>query len=144
MNSNKIGGGNKPQPYIPAGNGDKSGEYTNKSSSNNIDKYNCNIKNEYGKHNFLNSKLVKTVTEHFTQQEHVAVPTKNKPNSVIKKVVTGYVVSERFFDSEGSVYLDIDYTCHGNPIRHPIVPHIHRWTKGKDGKIVRGEMEEFR
>lgn len=27
----KPGGGNKPQPYIPAGNGEKSGEYTDKS-----------------------------------------------------------------------------------------------------------------
>ena len=26
----KPGGGNKPQPYIPAGNGEKSGEYTDK------------------------------------------------------------------------------------------------------------------
>jgi len=29
----KPGGGNKPQPYIPAGNGEESGEYTFKSSS---------------------------------------------------------------------------------------------------------------
>ena len=28
--SYKPGGGNKPQPYIPAGNGEKSGEYTDK------------------------------------------------------------------------------------------------------------------
>lgn len=30
----KPGGGNKPQPYVPAGNGDKSGEYTDKPISN--------------------------------------------------------------------------------------------------------------
>lgn len=29
----KIGGGNKMQPYVPAGNGEKSGEYTNKTYS---------------------------------------------------------------------------------------------------------------
>ena len=34
----KVGGGNQMQPYVPAGNGDKSGEYTNKSNGV-FDKY---------------------------------------------------------------------------------------------------------
>jgi len=37
----KVGGGNQMQPYVPAGNGDKSGEYTNKSNGV-FDKYSNN------------------------------------------------------------------------------------------------------
>lgn len=151
MHSNeKKGAGGKPQPFIPAGNGKKSGEYTNKSNSRdktkepvNINDINCNIVNSAGKHNFLNSKLVGKVNEHFSFYKQEPIPTQNKPNSVVKKIVTGYVVTERYYNNEGDLYLDIDYTCHGNPIRHSIVPHIHKWTKDKDGSFHRGEMEEF-
>lgn len=32
MMPTKPGGGNKPEPYIPAGNGEHSGEYTDKAN----------------------------------------------------------------------------------------------------------------
>ena len=46
----KPGGGNKPQPYIPSGYGDESGEYTNKTSPKSVKRNekpqpNCHIKN---------------------------------------------------------------------------------------------------
>ena len=53
------------------------------------------------------------------------MPRKSDPNSVTKKVVGGIVKTERYFDKNGEPYLDIDYTDHGNPKRHPIVPHEH-------------------
>lgn len=33
----------------------------------------------------------------------------------------------RFYDNRGKMYLDIHYTNHGNPLKHPQVPHEHYW-----------------
>jgi hypothetical protein len=63
-------------------------------------------------------------------------------NSVIKKIVGGYVVSERYYN-KGEAYLDIHYTCHGNPKTHPVVPHIHRWSKDENGVLKPGKWEDF-
>lgn len=140
FNNEKPGGGNKPQPYIPAGHGSKSGEYTNKPLSPND--INCNIKNEGRKYNFKNSLLVRKVNICVSIGKGGKIGNEYKPNSVIKKVIDGFVVSERYFNQEGKAYLDIDYTCHGNPYTHPVVPHIHRWWY-INGKFIRGEMEDF-
>ena len=139
----KPGGGNKPQPYIPAGNGEKSGEYTDKPivSKHNGVKH-CLIKNIKRKCNFKNSKLVKDVNEYFAHRNHDSIPSCGKPNSVVKKIVNGYVVSERYYNDIGEAYLDIDYTCHGNPKTHPEVPHIHRWYKDENGCLKRNEKWE--
>ena len=106
MNDNyKPGGGNKPQPYIPAGNGEKSGEYTNKPITlkpNNVK--NCFIKNIKKRCNFKNSKLVGEVINYYVYRNHVSVPSVGKPNSVIKKIVDGYVVSERYYNKKGEAY----------------------------------------
>ncbi|MCQ2087033.1 MAG: hypothetical protein MJZ37_03050 [Bacilli bacterium] len=147
-NSYKPGGGNKPQPYIPAGNGDKSGEYTNKSTNQtSINQkrgvMNCNIRNKRFSYNFCHSSLVQKVTDTFISDQGVSIPKIGKPNSVSKKIIDGYVVTERYYNSKGEVYLDIDYTCHGNPKRHPIVPHIHRWNKNEAGILERGGWEVF-
>ena len=144
MNNNyKPGGGNKPQPYIPAGNGEKSGEYTNKpvTSKPNGVKH-CFIRNIKRKCNFRNSKLVKGVKEYFAYRNHESIPSCGKPNSVVKKIVNGYVVSERYYNDIGEAYLDIDYTCHGNPKTHPEVPHIHTWYKDENGCLKRNEKWE--
>lgn len=138
----KPGGGNKPQPYIPAGNGDKSGEYTNKPVVKRII-WNCFIVNVRRKWNYRNSKLVKKVNESYSYSTHMSVSLKHRPNSVIKRVENGYVVSERYYDENGDVYLDIDYTNHGNPKTHPKVPHIHRWVKDNNGKLHRCKWEDF-
>lgn len=144
MNNNyKPGGGNKPQPYIPAGNGEKSGEYTDKpvTAKPNGVKH-CFIKNIKRRFNFKHSKLVDKVTDCFVQRGHDSIPSTGKPNSVIKKIVGGYVVSERYYNSKGEAYLDIDYTCHGNPKVHPEVPHIHRWHKDDGGRLERSKKWE--
>lgn len=143
----KPGGGNKPQPYIPAGNGEKSGEYTDKPTSKaKVTKpsvKNCFITNVRQKCNFKKSKLVGTVNDWWSYQSGKSIPTNFRPNSVVKKIVNGYVVSERYYNNKGEAYLDIHYTCHGNPVTHPAVPHIHRWTKDENGKLHIGQWEDF-
>lgn len=142
MNNLKKGGGGKLQPFVPSGNGDKSGEYTS-TTHNALDKYNCNIKIVPGKHNYLNSKLVGRVEEHFISWRGKSLPITQKPNSVVAKVVNWHVVTERYYNEKGEPYLDIDYTCHGNPHKHPIVPHIHKWIKIGEGNYKRKDWEEF-
>ena len=48
-----------------------------------------------------------------------------------------------YYDEDGNAYLDIDYTDHGNPKTHPIVPHQHHIVM-KDGKPDRGKDEEVK
>ncbi len=144
MNDNyKPGGGSKPQPYIPAGNGEKSGEYTDKPTTAKPNGLrHCFIKNIKKRCNFKNSKLVQNVTSFCVRRNHYSIPSTGKPNSVVKKISNGYVVSERYYNNIGEAYLDIDYTCHGNPKTHPEVPHIHRWYKDEDGHLKRKEKWE--
>ncbi len=138
----KPGGGNKPQPFIPAGNGDRSGEYTVKEVKPRTVTKDRIIPNVKLRYNFLHSISVKKVIGIYSCTTGESVPSRNHANSVIKKVVNGYVVSERFFNEDGDAYLDIDYTCHGNPANHPKVPHIHRWYKDSKGILVRNKTQE--
>ena len=142
MNDNyKLGGGNKPQPYIPAGNGEKSGEYTDKKTGEKRVSH-CYITKDREGYNFSGSILVKTVTS-IRKTDNNNPPTESTPYSVIQKIKEGYITSERYYNSQGVVYLDIDYTDHGNSSTHPKVPHIHVWNKNKDGKLIRGKWEDF-
>ena len=146
MSSNyKPGGGNKPQPYIPAGNGKKSGEYTTKdvTKQSKLIRH-CRIKNIKLRYNFKSSSLVKKVENCYAYHSSVSVPTKHKPNTVVKRIVNGYVASERYYNENGEAYLDIDYTCHGNPNTHPEVPHVHKWVKNAEGKLHRDNWESFK
>ena len=143
MNDLKPGGGNKLQPFIPAGNGEHSGEYTDKDQIlPNGHIKNCCIVNVRGRCNFKKSSLVKKVKLVFSRSKTDYIPLKSNPNSVIKIVSNGYVESERYYNEYGEAYLDIDYTDHGNPKTHPYVPHIHQWTK-KFGLLKRGKIKEF-
>lgn len=139
MNNYKPGGGNKPQPYIPSGHGDKSGEYTNKPFSTFTPPLNT-----AGKFNFCSSSLVRKVTFTFSVKNFNDISLHHLPNSVFKKVINKRVISERYYNENGDVYLDIDYTDHKNPKTHPVVPHIHRWEKGFSGKFIHGHWEKFR
>ena len=146
-NNQKPGGGGKMQPYIPAGNGEKSGEYTDKPVQSKRKQFrykNCRIINKNGQFNFFGSELVKKVDGVFSCNQGVSVPLIACKNAVIKRIINGYVSSERYYNDKGEAYLDIDYTCHGNPKTHPIVPHIHRWVKDENGKLQRMPWEEFR
>jgi hypothetical protein len=55
-------------------------------------------------------------------------------------VVNGDLIQRRYFDSEGKVEMDINYTDHGNPAQYQVVPHRHNWTfpNGVFGNPVRG------
>ena len=71
----------------------------------------------------------------------MSIPKKGEKNSVVKKIVGDYVVTERYYGENGIVYLDIDYTCHGNMNSHPNVPHIHTWGYNLYGVYVRNGQE---
>jgi len=144
----------KQQPYIPAGN-ENGGEFTfygNSTPQNEqedkkkLDRFNINrrIRNVVNKCNFCESKLVKKVDFYASCTKGYNIPKKYKPNSVAKKLIGDYVVQERYFDENGIPYLDIHYTCHGNPKTHPEVPHIHKWIKIEGiAKIKKGEKFEW-
>lgn len=74
---------------------------------------------------------------------HPKIPTKGKPNSVTKLIRNGQVDQERYYDESGDVYLDIDYSDHGNSANHPIVPHEHIWIKDNCGKPQRKRYERI-
>lgn len=100
----------------------------------------CEPKN--GKnYNTAHSKDVKRVDSIGITDSH-KMPLRGEPNSVVQKIIGGKLLEERYFDSNGKPYLDIDYSDHGNPKAHP-VPHQHR-IRVVDDKIIRGKQEEIR
>lgn len=56
------------------------------------------------------------------------------PNSKYKYYKNGKKIQERWFDKDGKVIKDRDYTNHGNSKLHPKVPHDHDWINGKRGE----------
>lgn len=67
-----------------------------------------------------------------------AIPIKDcLPNSVIRVYNNGELKTERYFNSMGNAYLDIDYTDHGNPKIHSSVPHEHKIHFDKNGNPIR-------
>lgn len=69
---------------------------------------------------------------------------KGEPNSVTKNYKHGRMIQERYYDENGDVYLDIDYTDHNNPKYHPIVPHQHNWYRNEEGKLKRRKYEKIK
>jgi len=68
-----------------------------------------------------------------TVSGHGTVPKKTTPNSIVDHVdKDGKVDSRSFYDSTGLKTKDIHTTDHGNPKRHPIVPHAHDYTWNED------------
>ncbi len=62
------------------------------------------------------------------------------PNSRVSQYRNGKKYKERFYGADGRAYMDIHYTDHGNPARHPNVPHVQMWG-WKDGKWTLLEEE---
>lgn len=91
---------------------------------------------QISKFNHAKSKSVKVVELIIVSYSIRSVPVTAKPNSVHITIHKRGLHSERYFDEDGSPYLDIDYTNHGNPKMHPVVPHEHTITV-KDGKFSR-------
>lgn len=53
----------------------------------------------------------------------------SSPNSVSDELLPdGSIKQRRFFGKTGQPKFDIDYTDHGNPKHHKLVPHVHDWT----------------
>jgi hypothetical protein len=98
-------------------------------------------------YNRAGSKDVGVVTGTFDLNvpdgEQPKVPTEGTPNSVTIVRKNGKIIQERYYDGNGQAALDIDYTDHGNPKTHPVVPHQHRWHSDDKGKLHRGNWEEI-
>lgn len=69
---------------------------------------------------------------------------KGEPNSVTKNYKHGRMIQEQYYDEKGDVYLDIDYTDHGNPKFHPVVPHQHNWYRNKLEEITRTQWRKIK
>lgn len=55
-----------------------------------------------------------------------SVPVKNEPHSVFDNYGRdGKPIARRYYGENGKPRLDIDLTAHGNPAKHPVVPHAH-------------------
>ena len=90
------------------------------------------------------SKSVREVESVQTLEDAHSLPLKSKPNSAIQNYKEGNLVTERYYGFDGKPYLDIDYTDHGNPKMHPIVPHEHdisfdsgRFSREKIGRKIK-------
>ena len=71
------------------------------------------------------------------------VPTTSTPSAVVQKRNGDKIIVERYYNEKGEPYLDIDYTDHGNPKAHPIVPHKHNINL-ENGHIKRGKQEKIK
>ncbi len=99
------------------------------------------FESSYNKPQSDDVKIVNEVNDHDVSK-HGNAPTKGKPNSVTRIYREGRLIRERYYDENGDVYLDIDYTNHGNPKTHPVVPHQHRWNKDEKGNPQRDKKWE--
>lgn len=97
-------------------------------------------------YNFSESNYVKCVidTNDLDVAHHEHVPSTGKPSSVTRVYKNGKLIQERYYDENGDVYLDIDYTDHHLPEKHPVVPHRHRWEKDEEGILRRQPWEEIK
>ncbi|MGM0214955.1 hypothetical protein IGI42_002536 [Enterococcus sp. AZ109] len=66
------------------------------------------------------------------------IPFNHRPNSVVDAFDGSEHFQRRFYGKTGKPRLDLDYTAHGNPITHPVVPHAHNWTpyEKKKGELA--------
>lgn len=92
-------------------------------------------------YNTAQSRSVKNVSSVNNLMDVHKVPMEGKKDSVTKVSRDGKMVTERYYDSKGNAYLDIDYTDHGNPKMHPDVPHEHRIHK-ENGSVIRDKSPE--
>lgn len=98
----------------------------------------------FSSYNSAGSKSVKIIVKKtIIERTHdYKVPIDGDKNSVLIILEDNHIVQERYFDQNGEVYLDIDYTNHGNPKQHPIVPHEHIWYINKKWYFNKNRMEE--
>ena len=93
-------------------------------------------------YNLAESSSIQRV-EHIEETNNAhSIPQHGIPNSVLRNFKNGNLVTERYFDSNGDAYLDIDYTNHGNAKMHPDVPHEHRCYFDSNGKMHREDSPD--
>ena len=104
-----------------------------------------NIEIFYSTYNKAGSKDVGIVISInvIKKEGHIKLPMKSAPNSVAILKENEKTIQERYYNNKGEPYLDIDYTNHGNKNTHNIVPHQHKWSKNKDGKLIREKWEKI-
>ena len=74
------------------------------------------------------SRIHSTVTDN---------PFTGRPNSSVDILDRqGNLAARRWFGEDGRAFRDVDFDDHGNPRRHPEVPHEHYWKYGPDGKVI--------
>ena len=93
--------------------------------------------------NTASSSSIEQVDSKNVVNDNHNIPMSGEPNSVTQSCVDGKLIQERYYDSDGNAYLDIDYSDHGNPKTHPVVPHQHHIT-WNNGKPRRGKDEEVK
>ncbi|OYR95108.1 structural protein [Lactobacillus taiwanensis] len=83
-----------------------------------------------------NSESSYTAENVIINEKH-SVPLSAEPNTILDTYKNGKRIKRRYYDANGIAIKDIDFTDHGNPKEHPIVPHAHDWSfKEKDGKKI--------
>jgi hypothetical protein len=79
-----------------------------------------------------NTNLARPKRDHSICTER-SLPIKGRSNSFMDKVDDkGNLITRRFYDKDGRVKRDIDFTDHGYPKFHPQVPHKHEWDWSKN------------
>lgn len=77
-------------------------------------------------------------------KERVRFPDEANPGSVYMLIdEDNSFIQKRYFGDNKKAIKDIDYTDHGNPKRHPIVPHAHDWNWNVQGN-PRGEPRRLK
>lgn len=85
----------------------------------------------------------KKAQEKRSSGEGHSTPFQSEPNSVYDNYKGDVLLQRRYYGSTGKPRLDIDLTDHGNPKKHPVVPHRHGWKELQDGKAKRSEVHDM-
>ena len=93
-------------------------------------------------YNIARSSNVRSVTTINNIGESHSLPIRSIPNSVSQKMRNGKLYEERFYNSKGEPYLDIDYSNHNSPSKHTN-PHQHAIIID-NGRIKRGRQEPIK
>ena len=91
--------------------------------------------------NTAGSTKVREVSSVIIWHSHSTPPIKGEPDCVYRCFDNGVLTSERYYDSGGHPYLDIDYTNHGNAKLHPYVPNQHDIIIDSDNRFIRSKGE---
>lgn len=101
--------------------------------------YSSHFSGSYNSAGSANVKVVNKVSVH--HEKHYQTILHSDPDSVNVVYKDGKLIKEDYYDSNGDIYLTIDYTNHGNAKHHPKVPHEHHWNK-KDGNFSHDKGDE--